>query len=99
MPHRLINESREPALALAETNAPIIMDQFHNPKFIFECDFQFADRYNGSPDYFKVTEDIVHAGRGGDEEGGATTGGRPLSRIPTTSCYRMDDGRAVASSL
>ena len=73
VPHRLINESREPALALAETNAPIIMDQFHNPKFIFECDFRFTDRYNGAPDYFKVTEDIVHVGRGGDEEGGATT--------------------------
>ena len=67
------NDGREPALALAETNAPIIMDQFHNPKFIFECDFAFTDRYNGSPDYFKVTEDIVHVGRGGDEEGGGTT--------------------------
>ena len=73
VPHRLINDGREPALALAETNAPIIMDQFHNPKFIFECDFAFTDRYNGSPDYFKVTEDIVHVGRGGDEEGGGTT--------------------------
>jgi mannose-6-phosphate isomerase-like protein (cupin superfamily) len=72
-PHRLINEGREPALALAETNAPIIMDQFHNPKFIFECDFQFTDRYNGEPEYFKATEDIVHVGRDGDEEGGATT--------------------------
>jgi mannose-6-phosphate isomerase-like protein (cupin superfamily) len=44
VPHRLINDGREPALALAETNAPIIMDQFHNPKFIFECDFGFTDR-------------------------------------------------------
>ena len=41
VPHRLNNDGREPVLALAETNAPIIMDQFHNPKFIFECDFRY----------------------------------------------------------
>jgi quercetin dioxygenase-like cupin family protein len=72
-PHRLVNDGREPALALAQTNAPMIMDQFHNPDFIFDCNFQFTDRYNGAPDYFKATEDIVRSGRGGDEEGGGST--------------------------
>jgi mannose-6-phosphate isomerase-like protein (cupin superfamily) len=71
-PHRLINEGGGPALALAQTNAPIIMDHFHNPEFTFACDFQFTDRYNGDPQYFKATEDIVHTARGDDEGGGPT---------------------------
>ena len=67
------------------------MDQFHNPKFIFECDFGFTDRYNGSADYFKVTEDIVHVGRGGDEEGGGTTWRATL--IPDSDHVALPAGR------
>ena len=57
-PHRLINDSAEPVLALASTNAPIMMDHFHNPTFIFECDFKFTDRYSGAPDHFDVNENF-----------------------------------------
>ena len=76
--HRLINSGHDPALLLAQTNAPIMMDHLHNQQFIFECDFQFRDRYNGQEDYFKVTENFVprnsqraaRAGSGGGEGGG-----------------------------
>lgn len=52
--HRLINGSREPAKFLAVTNAPVIMDVFHNSEFVFRCPFRFADRYQGEEDFFAV---------------------------------------------
>jgi hypothetical protein len=32
------------------------MDVFHNPRFVFECDFTFDDRFDGRPDFFEQTE-------------------------------------------
>lgn len=52
--HRLINGSgSEPVRFLGATNAPMVMDLYHNTDFIMGCDYQFSDRYNGDPDYFK----------------------------------------------
>jgi quercetin dioxygenase-like cupin family protein len=89
-PHRLVNDGTGPALALAQTNAPIIMDQFHNSKFTFECDFQFTDRYDGDPEYFTETEDIVHTERGDDEGGGPTWRG---TVIPNSDRVALPAGR------
>jgi oxalate decarboxylase/phosphoglucose isomerase-like protein (cupin superfamily) len=52
--HRLINHSKEPALFLAVTTAPMVLDHFHNEQFVFDSDFVFSERYDGEGDYFKV---------------------------------------------
>src|SRR5713226_868581 len=52
--HRLINGSREPVKFVAVTTAPIIMDVFHNPEFVFDCPYRFLDRYAEQEDYFGV---------------------------------------------
>ncbi len=56
--HRLYNGGKEPVIFLGVTNAPIVMDLFHNPEFVFEDSFVFKDRYNGEEDYFKVGERV-----------------------------------------
>src|SRR5438128_750444 len=52
--HRLINHSTEPAIFLAVTTAPMILDHFHNERFVFNSDFAFLDRYDGEGDYFEA---------------------------------------------
>ena len=50
--HRLVNGSREPALFLAVTNTPKAMNAMHDSEIIFNCDYQFLNRFNGQADYF-----------------------------------------------
>jgi len=45
-------QGNQPVRFLGMTNAPTVMNLFHNPNFIFNCDFVFADRYGGEEDYF-----------------------------------------------
>lgn len=52
--HRLVNATSSPALLLGMTNAPFILDMFHNPDFVFNNPYDFRDRYAGQDDYFKV---------------------------------------------
>jgi quercetin dioxygenase-like cupin family protein len=55
--HRIVNTSgSEPVRLLCVTNAPLIMDVFHNTDFVFNAPYVFDDRYDGSPDYFRVGE-------------------------------------------
>ncbi len=54
--HRLVNGGREPALCFAVTNAPAVLNAFHNTDFIFNCDYNFTDRYKGQADYFLARE-------------------------------------------
>lgn len=61
--HRLYNGTNEPALFLALTNAPLMMDVINNVPFIFNCDYKFTDRYDGRDGYFKVGP--REKGRGG----------------------------------
>jgi mannose-6-phosphate isomerase-like protein (cupin superfamily) len=61
--YRLINGGRERALVAAVTNAPMIMDLFHNSDFIFNSDYQFNDRYNGEEGYFAVGKKRYTLGR------------------------------------
>ena len=36
----------------AMTNAPTILNLFHNIDFVFKCDYSFNDRYDGEEDFF-----------------------------------------------
>jgi len=50
--HRLLNGGRDPVLFLGVTNAPHMMDLFHNADFIFNCGYAFKDRFAGEKEYF-----------------------------------------------
>jgi oxalate decarboxylase/phosphoglucose isomerase-like protein (cupin superfamily) len=50
--HRLLNGSRTPVKFLAVTNAPLVMDVVHNEEFVFNCPYDFADRYSGADGFF-----------------------------------------------
>ena len=54
--HRLVNASSSPALVLAATSAPSVMNPFPNRNFIFDNPFEFWDRYDEREDYFKPRE-------------------------------------------
>ncbi|HLY67239.1 MAG TPA: ethanolamine ammonia lyase-activating protein, partial [Chloroflexota bacterium] len=57
--HRLINGSgNEPVRLLAVTSAPLVIDLYHSPEFVFGCDYQFSDRFDGRADYFSVKERV-----------------------------------------
>jgi len=56
--HRLVNASSSPALVLAANNAPPIMNIFQTPDFIFNCPYQFRNRYDESDDFFKAKENL-----------------------------------------
>lgn len=50
--HRLLNGGRTPVKFLAVTNAPVVMDMIHNEEFIFNCPYNFSDRYSGADGFF-----------------------------------------------
>lgn len=50
--HRLLNGGHTPVKFLAVTNAPVVMDVIHNEEFIFNCPYNFFDRYSGADGYF-----------------------------------------------
>ena len=56
--HRFVNATNSPAIVLCGTTAPNIMNLIDNPRFVFDCPFNFTDRYSGNEDYFKPGDDI-----------------------------------------
>jgi quercetin dioxygenase-like cupin family protein len=56
--HRFVNATNSPALLLCGTTAPNVMNLIDNPHFIFNCPYNFSDRYSGAEDYFKPNDDI-----------------------------------------
>ncbi len=56
--HRIVNATRSPALLLAGTTAPNVMNMFSNPDFIFNCPYHFKDRFDPTDDYYKPKEEI-----------------------------------------
>ncbi len=61
--HRLVNGSREPVIFLAFTTAPQAMNAMYDSQFVFNCDYQFLDRFGGQADYFAATEERKSMGR------------------------------------
>jgi oxalate decarboxylase/phosphoglucose isomerase-like protein (cupin superfamily) len=60
--HRLINGGRQPVKFLAVTNAPLVMDVFHNEDFVFNCPYSFSDRYSGADGFFNVGQKRYESG-------------------------------------
>src|SRR5436309_9376252 len=56
--HRHYNGSAKPARLLAITSFPFMLQVFGNLGLVNNLNFQFADRYNGAPDYFTKTERV-----------------------------------------
>jgi len=56
--HRIVNATSSPALLLAGTTAPNTMNILSNPDFIFNCTYNFKDRFDPSDDYYKPKEEI-----------------------------------------
>lgn len=53
--HRHYNTSGStPARFLSVTTAPRMINMLNSPHFIFNCDYQFRDRFNGEPKYFSA---------------------------------------------
>ncbi len=57
--HRIVNATSSPALLLAGTTAPNVMNNFGNEDFIFNCPYQFKDRFDPSDDYYKYKEEVT----------------------------------------
>ena len=57
--HQHYNTGDKPARYLAVTDAPPVIDLFHNDKFIFNNPFVFEDRFNGQPDYFSSKGELM----------------------------------------
>ena len=60
--HRLINGGRQPVKFLAVTNAPLVMDVVHNEEFVFNCPYNFSDRYSGADGFFNVGQKRYESG-------------------------------------
>ncbi len=54
---RIVNASSSPALLLAVNTAPRTVNMFQNPRFVFECDFNFDDRFGGNLEDYWVAND------------------------------------------
>jgi quercetin dioxygenase-like cupin family protein len=53
--HRHRNSSSDPARLVSVTSAPFVFDLFHNRKFVFDCNFEFKDRFAGEHDWFQIS--------------------------------------------
>src|SRR5690348_4657822 len=53
--HRHINAGKDPVRMVAITNAPLLIDMFRHPEFIFDNDYVFTERFDGRKDYFSPT--------------------------------------------
>ncbi len=45
-------QASAPVRLLAMTNAPTVLNLYHNIDFVFNCDYTFTDRYVGEEDFF-----------------------------------------------
>jgi quercetin dioxygenase-like cupin family protein len=91
--HRLVNATSSPALVLAFTSAPSVMDLFQSRNFVFSNSFEFTDRYDQSKDYFKPHDELeTHPIEDGSLDGGVAM--LRSSVIPDiTHCYLPLDNR------
>jgi quercetin dioxygenase-like cupin family protein len=56
--HRVVNAASAPALLLAATTAPNIINLVRDTEFVMNCPYNFLSRFDASDDYFKPAEEI-----------------------------------------
>jgi quercetin dioxygenase-like cupin family protein len=56
--HRIVNASSAPALLLAGTTAPNVINLINNVGAVFDNPYQFRDRFSGADDFYKYKDDI-----------------------------------------
>src|SRR5881397_4386348 len=56
--HRVVNATSSPALLLAATTAPNIINLIRDTEFVLNCPYNFLARFDASDDYFKPIADI-----------------------------------------
>ena len=56
--HRVVNAASAPALLLAATTAPNIINLVRDTDFVMNCPYDFLNRFDASDDYFKPVEEI-----------------------------------------
>src|SRR5262245_14143920 len=54
--HKIVNATSSPALLLAATTAPNILNIIRDPDFVMNCPYEFLNRFDGTGDYFKPVE-------------------------------------------
>ena len=60
--HRLVNGGNEPVRLIAVTTAPIALDFYRNPEFIFNCPFNFSERFSSEDSYFEASQKFYAIG-------------------------------------
>jgi mannose-6-phosphate isomerase-like protein (cupin superfamily) len=56
--YRLVNATGGNALLIASNNAPPVLNLYQSRRFVFENDWDFAERYDISGDFFKANAEI-----------------------------------------
>jgi len=56
--HQVVNATSSPALLLAATTAPNIVNLIRDPEFVLSCPYNFLSLFDASDAYFKPVEDI-----------------------------------------
>ncbi len=64
--HRLVNGSQNRVLIFAQSSAPIIMNVLRNAEFVFNCSYNFGDRFQGQGDYFTAGKAGLYKRPGGN---------------------------------
>ncbi|GIH17753.1 hypothetical protein [Rugosimonospora africana] len=56
---QLVNARSTPALLLVGNTAPTVLNTFDNVDFVFNNDYPFVERYDGSADYYKPNTETL----------------------------------------
>jgi mannose-6-phosphate isomerase-like protein (cupin superfamily) len=56
--HRIVNASSAPALLLGGTTAPNLLNLINNVDVMFNCPYEFRERFSGADDFYKYRDDI-----------------------------------------
>jgi quercetin dioxygenase-like cupin family protein len=56
--HRIVNATSSPALLIAGTTAPNVLNMINSVPGVFDNPFVFRDRFSGADDFFKYKDDI-----------------------------------------
>lgn len=56
--HRIVNATSSPALLLAATNAPPVFNIYQSHRYVFENNYDFVERFDGSDDFFKPKTEL-----------------------------------------